>query len=869
MEFLDLCDICIIEIFKNINNLNDLINLRSSCVRLYNLSNLNYNLENKTSLFSYKNKFSKPVKELCLKNINDLDYEILNNMGFLQNFIINTSFTYDNLNLIKKINANITKYKIRYINMEIYNNSDLNFINTYENIIELKSGLDIISINKFNNLRHLKLKIFMNSILNIYIDDRYADSLITLDILFKLLNNHYNIIFEKKDFNLNKLSIYGVYISLNLPVNLDNHLLQDNEYLPCNLEHLKLEYVNFDHFVTNSNKLILYNIKSLILCSSLYSVDLIIDNSIFPNLEYLKINLLTEKLKIINLPNLKNLIIYINNNNNICQYIGLLNLPKLYKLSLYNDIKYENLEYNNLIDNLERLHSIFEIDDTIYKNLEKLNTNLFSFKNIENFSKLKILNYNYCIDDIKYYENKINNISNLFDLKYYDSIFNFYLKSNTVEILHVNKLNNFSLDNFPNLKKLYIYNSIIYDLNLSNLKTVYIYRSIINYLNCQNIDSLNILNYNVSYKNFYILSNLNCKNINKLNVNTYILNNLELINIKYIYYNISLLDDTKINIDNLSIVKIINNNNLSYNLPFNLYDNYYDYINDILLNLIKYEYMFNKLYEYKLLFMNDISNFKNLEFLELNMLNLDNLKLLDKKTKNIEILNNKKLRKIIVNEKNNDFNLEKNNDFNSEKNNDFNSEIDINKIDNCQNLENILILNSKIKYITRCQNLTNLTLISCMNYKIVYYNKLERLYIKDCNNINIIPPVDSLKYLYINNCNNIFSIKKIDNLMECIIENCNIEVINNLLNLKFLKIVNCNKLYKLNYIKSDQIIIYRCKKFNYNFEDYQKYDDKLDDDKNIIMGYNLSDNLDDNLYGKKYFKDLKKINYEYLNITKK
>ena len=498
-----------------------------------------------------------------------------------------------------------------------------------------------------------------------------------------------------------------------------------------------------------------------------------------------------------------------------------------YNINIKGNITFNNCKFTNIKGN-------FDLQEIYLNNTE--------IKNIDLYTTINKLNYNYTNNNNVYFLRSFLNIKgNFINLKYINCYINYYVKDNKKQqnkiinldindnnIINICKSNNIDFINKNNKTNIKI-NKIILDnyinniLNYNFIDILYLYddnnieisKDIIIEVN-KKIDKL-IIHYENIFTEKNIKINDNINNIDFYDCN-YIIGNFKNINIHC--FNCKNIIG---NFDNIWIENHFDNNEEINNI--NIIGN----INK--LNLSKYDKTFTINYNFsyfKKLELNDYNiipyNLINLEELEIN--NCNNIKELPDNLinlKNLKINHCYKINHQINHQINHHNNIKKipNTYINLQQ-------LELNYCDNIKELPNNLINLEKLE-INNCDNIKELP-NNLINLKILKLN--------NCNNIKELPNnLNNLEELEINYCNNIKKIPKLINLEKLIIYDCeNIEKISKkLINLKELEINYCNNIKKLPIIYKD---LQKLTEYNY-IKKYKGIDEYLKEDliKKLIQNY--------------------------------
>lgn len=217
-------------------------------------------VDNITELYIFKPMFDALPSELL--RFNKLT-NLTANYGSLTSFAFDSTYTFQNLNILNLANNDITYIEIAIdhtyaalhtIVLDHNQLQDINIINfkSFPNLTHLSithNDISNININTFNDLDNLLYLDLSNNKI-----DTLEGSLMKLVKLKELrLNHNYIKAFDEEDLALNRLQI--LQLNNNLIVDIDNSVFS---YLPeltiADLSHNNIEFIDNDLF-TNSNNL--------------------------------------------------------------------------------------------------------------------------------------------------------------------------------------------------------------------------------------------------------------------------------------------------------------------------------------------------------------------------------------------------------------------------------------------------------------------------------------------------------------------------------------------------------------------------------------------------------------------------------------
>ena len=447
-----------------------------------------------------------------------------------------------------------------------------------------------------------------------------------------------------------------------------------------------------------------------------------------------------------------------------------------YNINIKGNITFNKCKFTNIKGN-------FDLQEIYLNNTE--------IKNIDLYTTINKLNYNYTNNNNIYFLRSFLNIKgNFINLKYINCYINYYVNDNKAQ---QNKIINLDINdnNIINICK----SENICFINKNNKTNIKINKIILdNYIN-------NILNYNF----IDILYLYDDDNNIKISKDIIIEVNKKIDKLIIHYENIFTDKNIKIN-DNVNSIDFYDCNYIIGNFKnINIHCFNCKNIIGIFDNIWIENHFYNKLID-------------NEEIDNINIIgNINNLKLL-KYNKTITInYNFSHIKKLELN----DYNIIPYNLINLE-------ELEINDCNNIKELPDNLI------------NLKNLKINDCNNIKKIpnTYINLQQLELNYCDNIKELPNnLINLEELEINYCNNIKEIPKYINLQQLELNHCdNIEKISKKLNnLKELEINYCNNIKKLPIIYED---LQKLTQYNY-IKKYKKIDKHLKEDliKKLIQYY--------------------------------
>ena len=454
----------------------------------------------------YKNNIEKiynqinMIEELktmffCLKN---LEYsEEINSIYFSDNIIKNISLFYnETLSIVQsfnKINSKDIIFKnLKYIgiNLNLMNKNIKNIIyNFFKYILSFIEYQDIIN-NNFDK----DILLIHRGTLFINLEKNNIYNKILYEYFFKLFNPKNTSQIDK----INKLIIVYdfdfVEIKNNNPLNMDN--FQDLTKYKCFLPNLKEIIINnitnkiSNKYITTMDHSKIFNIITF-LCSNSHSLSSIILKDSF--LPFNILGIFTNNNDFLN--NIKNLEI-------ISPSLNMYNYSTIIE-KINNCKNLENILINTMSSNFNDSFGEMKISKNLKKIKQFIFNDFFEYINENNEIRFK-QNLNIknkelieIFSEIIEYENtletfKLNGFHYNFDK----------IKNNNVKYIHVNleendkdyKINqmnfkkiNMKLNNFPNLRCLYVYVDILYEINNfikmpipSNLERIFLFASFIN-----------------------------------------------------------------------------------------------------------------------------------------------------------------------------------------------------------------------------------------------------------------------------------------------------------------------------------------------------------------------------------------------------
>ena len=489
----------------------------------------------------YKNNIEKVYNEKCMIEelellfnfLKNLEYpEELTSIYFSENIIKNIDlFNNEILNLLaiedKKSNINIIFNNLKYIgiNLNLMNKKIKDFIYIifsyilsfieYEDLVNNKNLIDI-NDNKKDNI------MITEGTLSINLEKNNIYNQSIFNNLYKLFNKNSSyinkilklvIVYEYDSFDVNKIKEYIIENFINIYC----FLPYLNNIVINNISNKKSNLI-----VYNSSKI--FNIISFLCYNSPQLSSIKLKDTILP---YNILDIFQNNLPFIN--NLTNLEI---NSPSLCYYDYRTIIEKINKcINLKNVLIdttsskfHDSFEKCKISKNLKNLQQFSFNNFFIYTNnknkeikfiqnssIDKELINLFSeiIENENNLDTFIINGFHYNFDEIK--NKNVENI--LINLEENDKDY----KINQIKFKKIN----LKLNNFPNLKNLYVYVDILYEIDnfiqmpiCKNLQRIFLFASVIN---C-NIDKLDF----ILKKNNVELIVRNIESFNKCKILAYI-----------------------------------------------------------------------------------------------------------------------------------------------------------------------------------------------------------------------------------------------------------------------------------------------------------------------------------------------------------